>query len=99
MATPHPRIKICPSILPNYLYYTKETEMTYKQKVILMRFVRSAAAMVVTAFTAWVAGPDAAELVGSQAQTLIVAVGVPLLISADKWLRYGSDDDDMVEEV
>ena len=73
--------------------------MTYKRKVIILRFARSLGAMAVAALAAWVAGPDAAELVGEQVQALIVAFGVPALVSLDKILRYGSDDDDMVEEV
>ncbi len=68
--------------------------MTYKRKVILMRFMRSLAAVVVSAAAAWAAGPDAAELVGDQMQAVIVAFGVPALISLDKFLRYGADADD-----
>ena len=73
---------------------TKETIMTAKRKTILMRFVRSGAAMLVSFLAAWVAGPDAADLVGTDMQTFIVAVGVPFLVSLDKNLRYGRDNDD-----
>ena len=72
--------------------------MTQKRKTIALRFIRSLAAVVVTSLAAWLAGPDAAELVGAQVQGLIIAFGVPMLVALDKWLRYGQDEDDLVKE-
>ena len=69
--------------------------MSSKNKTILMRFARSLGAIVIAATTAFIAGPEGADLVGDQAQTIIVAVGTPLLVAADKWLRYGGDVDDV----
>lgn len=67
--------------------------MSKKQKVILARFIRTIAATVIGLVAAWLAGPEALELVGGpQAQSFVVMVVVPALISLDKMLRFGSDE-------
>jgi len=62
-----------------------------KVKTILFRAVRSAAAVAVAGIIGWLAGPDFAELVGTEYAVLVAAVLTPLLLALDKWIRYGSD--------
>lgn len=62
-----------------------------KVVTVLKRSARALGAVLVGFLVAWLAGPDVTELVGSDTQALVVAVVTPLLLAADKWLRYGSD--------
>jgi len=74
-------------------HITKEIHMTNKQKTILARLARTVVATVAGLLAAWLAGPNATELVSSpQMQSFIVMVIVPTLITLDKVLRYGADE-------
>lgn len=70
----------------------KGTYMNDKQKTVVLRFLRTLGATVVAALLAWVAGPDAVELVGEQTALYLVPVLTALLTAADKALRYGSEE-------
>lgn len=66
--------------------------MTSKRKTVLLRAVRSAAAVSISGFIAWLAGPDVADLIGSTSNAvLLAAVLTPILTAAEKALRYGND--------
>jgi hypothetical protein len=76
----------------------KEIKMSDRRKTVLMRALRTAGATFIGFLAAWLAGPEAADLVESeQAQTLIAMVVVPTLVALDKMLRYGSDAGESVE--
>lgn len=65
--------------------------MTNKRKTVLMRGLRSLAAVVVAGIAGWLVGPEAVDVVGAQTQGILVAVLVPALLMLDKYLRYGAD--------
>ena len=60
-------------------------------KVILLRFVRALAAVVVGFLATWVVGPDALALVPDSYEAVFLAVVVPLLLAVEKYLRDGGD--------
>jgi hypothetical protein len=66
--------------------------MNDKQKKVLLNFARTLAATVVAALIAWVAGPDAAELIGAQTAVIAVPVLTALLTAAERALRYGNEE-------
>lgn len=65
--------------------------MTSNTRVVLMRFVRGVAAVVVASTAAWVVGPEALELVPDPYDWVVVGVGAPALLAVEKWLRDGGD--------
>lgn len=65
--------------------------MSKNTKVILLRFVRSTAAVAVAGAAAWVAGPEALSIVPDRFDFLVVGVGAPALLAVEKWLRDGGD--------
>ncbi len=65
--------------------------MTSKTKTVLLRFVRSLAALVVAAVATWVVSPSALDLVPTQYQSFVFLLVAPALVALDKYLRYGSD--------
>lgn len=74
-------------------HITKEKHMTQKQKTLLARMARTIAATFLGLAAAWLTGPEGAELVSNaQAQSFIVMVVVPTLLTVDKLLRYGRDE-------
>ncbi len=64
--------------------------MNKKQKVVLMRGLRSLGAVLVAALAGWLAGPQAADIVGEQGQAIVSGVLIPALLMLDKYLRFGS---------
>ena len=62
-----------------------------KMKVILMRALRTGIAIAISGVIAWLAGPEVADLVGTERAVLLAAVLTPMLVATEKWLRYGSD--------
>lgn len=83
-----------------YLKYSpkndKEERVTKKRKVLLARLVRTLTATVVGLVAAWLSGPEGLSLVKDPAaQSFVVAVVIPTLITIDKMLRYGKDEDDL----
>lgn len=62
--------------------------LSLKVQRILVRALKGLGAVVVGFAVAWIAGPDVAELVGTETQALIVAVVTPLLLAAEKWLKW-----------
>lgn len=83
-----------------YLKYSsenkKEERVTKKRKVLLARLVRTLTATVVGLVAAWLSGPDGLSLIEDPAaQSFVVAVVIPTLVTIDKMLRYGQDEDDL----
>lgn len=67
--------------------------MTKKQKTLMARMGRTLAATTAGLLAAWLAGPNHLDWVqNAEAQSFIVAVIVPILITVDKMLRYGADE-------
>lgn len=65
--------------------------MNPKKRTIILRALRTAGATAIAGLIGWLAGPDVAELVGTEQAVLLAAVLTPLLAAAEKYLRYGSD--------
>lgn len=62
--------------------------LSLKLKRVLVRAAKGLGAVVVGFLVAWLAGPDVTELIGSDNQALVVAVVTPLLLAAEKWLKW-----------
>jgi hypothetical protein len=78
---------------PTHHHITKEIHMTKKQKTLIARMGRTLGATAIGLVAAWLSGPEGLELVGNaQAQSFVVMVVVPTLITLDKMLRYGADE-------
>ena len=60
-------------------------------KVIFLRFARALGAVLVGFLATWVVGDDALSLVPDNFEPLFLAVVVPLLLAAEKYLRDGGD--------
>ena len=65
--------------------------MTSSRKTILLRFLRSLAALIVASTAAWVVGPDALSLVPAGYQFIVTGVLAPALLALEKWIRDGGD--------
>lgn len=65
--------------------------MESNRRVILLRFVRSAAAVAVSAVGAWLVGPEGLALIPDQFDEIVVLVGAPALLALEKYLRDGGD--------
>jgi hypothetical protein len=61
------------------------------KKTILLRAVRSLAAVVLGFVAAWVVGPDALSLVPDAYDPLVVAAVAPALLALEKFVRDGGD--------
>lgn len=70
-----------------------------KQKTILTRFARTLGAVVIAALIAHLPILVGIFTISATYQLLIVGLVSPLLVSADKWLRYGSDPGEASPEV
>ena len=66
--------------------------MTENTKTVLLRFVRSSAAVALAGLIGFIASPAALDIVGDKYAVLITAVAIPVLTAADKWLRGGTPD-------
>lgn len=60
-------------------------------KVIVLRFARALAAVLVGFLATWVVGDDALSLVPDNLEPVFLAVVVPLLLAAEKFFRDGGD--------
>lgn len=58
-----------------------------KRKQALLRFVKIAVAAAVAAAIGWLAGPNVADVVGTQNAVLVAAVLTPLLSALEKFLN------------
>jgi len=77
---------------PIHHHITKETYMSIKRKTIVARAVRTLAATAAGVLAGYLAGPHGVDwLHDAQAQSFVVMVIVPVLVTADKLLRYGSE--------
>lgn len=66
--------------------------MSIKRKTIVARAVRTLAATAAGVLAGYLAGPHGVDwLHDAQAQSFVVMVIVPVLVTADKLLRYGSE--------
>jgi len=73
-------------------HITKETQMTHKKKTLVGRAVRTLVATAAGVLAAYLAGPHGVDwLHDAQAQSFVIMVVVPVLITVDKLFRYGSD--------
>jgi len=63
-----------------------------KRVTVLKRFARTLGATVLSVVAVWMVGPDALDLVDNPAyQAIIVGVLAPMLVAAEKSLRYGEE--------
>lgn len=63
-----------------------------KRMTVLLRFMRTLGASILGFIAVWAAGPDALSLVTDPLhQTILLSVVVPMLVAAEKALRYGDD--------
>ena len=70
-----------------------------KQKSVLKRGFRALAHLVVAGVATWLAGPEAADVIGAgEMQGLMLAGMMMLLQMADKSLRWGNDAGESPEE-
>ena len=65
--------------------------LTTKWKTVILRGIRSAAAVAVASLAAYVTGPEVTALIPAGYQFLVVGAVVPSLLALEKWLRYGGD--------
>ena len=76
-----------------YINHKKEDLVTKKQKTLLARLTRTLVATVAGLLATWLSGPAGLKLVSDPtAQSFMLAVVIPTLITVDKFFRYGSDD-------
>ena len=68
--------------------------LSARQKVVVARMLRSAAAVIISFAIAWLSGPDAADILDATQQQLVAGVLIPILLGVNKALRMGSDPDD-----
>jgi hypothetical protein len=60
-------------------------------KVILLRFARALAAVVIGFAATWIVSEDALSVIPDSYEPIFLAVVVPLLIAAEKFFRDGGD--------
>jgi hypothetical protein len=68
--------------------------MTDKTKTVVLRFVRSMAALVIAAAATWVLSPDALNVIPDDYEWVVFLLLAPALQALNKWLRYGDDSDE-----
>lgn len=66
-------------------------KLNAKQSTVLLRLVRTLVAAAVATLVAWLATPDALNIIPVGAALYVIPVLTGLLTSAEKALRYGSD--------
>jgi hypothetical protein len=67
----------------------KEPPVTNKTKTVVLRFVRSLAALVIAGVATWVVSPDVLGIVPDDYEWVVFLVLAPGLQALNKWLRYG----------
>ena len=73
--------------------------MNKKQKTVLLRWARTLGATVLGLAGAWLAGPQALDLIKDPTQQILVASFlIPTLTALEKTLRYGSGEGEDYDE-
>lgn len=62
--------------------------MTSKTKSVLIRALKGLAATAIAGVATWVASPDVLNIIPTSYQWIITVVGVPGLLSLEKYLGY-----------
>lgn len=65
--------------------------MSKQTKTILLRALRSFAAVLIASLAGWLAGPEAASIVPAGYQFIVTGLLIPTLLAVEKWFRYGGD--------
>ena len=65
--------------------------MSQSSKIILFRFLRGVAALVVASAAAFVVGPEFLGIVPDDFDFAVVLIGGPALLALEKFLRDGGD--------
>lgn len=62
-----------------------------KQKTVLLRLLKTVVAGAIAAVIAWLASPDVANVIPTDAALYVIPIITSLLTAAEKSLRYGQD--------